>query len=178
MVSSYSFGQEDSIILEIRKNFNTWQPIINEELKVCDRLFNYRWGENYQFNEWFDTQLTNYTLTLSDMALIIEKEDLGTFLYMEKFSLAGDWFIAIDYCFDTNGKLYFIFWRMNTFQADEPVTVEKRLYFDQHGEKIRSLVSVFKMNTNEEENISFSDREVEYKIDIREFEIFDNLKSK
>jgi hypothetical protein len=118
------------------------------------------------------------TLTLSEMSLILDKENLGSFLYTEKFSLAGDWFVAIDYYFDNKGKLYFIFWRMNSFHAEEPVTVEKRLYFDQHGEKIRDLISVFKMNTNEKKDISYLDMEVEYKMDIKEFEVYDRLKSK
>ena len=112
------------------------------------------------------------------MSLIIEKENLGYFLYTDNYSFSGDWYVAVDYYFDTKGKLYFIFWRMNSFYAEKPVTVEKRLYFDQEGEKIRDLVAVYKMNTKEKTDVSFMDKDVDYKMDISEYEVFDKWKSK
>ena len=51
---------------------------------------------------------------------------------------------------------------MNTFYADEPLTVEKRLYFDSNGSIIRELKSVYKMNTKEKIDVSFMDQEVLY----------------
>jgi hypothetical protein len=36
---------------------------------------------------------------------------------------------------------------MNTFQADIPVTVEKRLYFDGRNGLIKELQTVYEMNT-------------------------------
>lgn len=171
-IFSSSFAQEDSTIVEIRKNFKSWQPLIDSEIENCQRFYKYCWGQNYQFIEWYDSQNQPDSLTLHTMSLILEKENLGYFLYTDKFSLSGDWSIAVDYYFDIKGKLYFIFWRMNSFYAEIPVTVEKRLYFDNKGEKIRDLVSVYKMNTKEKTEVSYMDKDVEYKMDIKEFEVY------
>ncbi|TMU50684.1 hypothetical protein [Flagellimonas algicola] len=178
IVFSSSFAQEPPSILLIRENFKTWQPLIDNEIKVCKRFYNYSWGENYQFSQWFDNQRQADTLVLSKMSLIIEEEDLGYFLRTDSYSFSGDWNVTVDAYFDTKGRLYFIFWRMNSFQAEEPVTVEKRLYFDKGGEKIRHLVSVYKMNTKEETDVSYMDIDIDYKLELEKYEVYGKWNSK
>ncbi|NOZ47318.1 MAG: hypothetical protein GXO79_11140 [Chlorobi bacterium] len=166
------FSQEDSIITEIRSDFQKWQSIIDKEFDNSDKFYNYVWGENYQFDNWFDIKIDNDSLTLSEAVSIIDKKDLGYFVYVDYYSFSGDWYIAVDYYYNKEGQLYFIFWRMNTFYAEEPLTVEKRLYFDNTGQLIRDLKFVYKMNTKEKIDISFMDREVDYKLSLTDMDFY------
>ena len=57
---------------------------------------------------------------------------------------------------------------MNTFQSmnidtgeNEPVSVDKRYYFDNDGYSLKEEFKVFKMNTENPSNASFYDRDVE-----------------
>ena len=166
------FSQEDSIITEIRSEFQKWQSIIDKEFDDCDKFYNYAWGENYQFDKWFDIKIDNDSLTLSEAVSIIDEKDLGYFVYVDYYSFSGDWYIAVDFFYNKEGQLYFIFWRMNTFYAEEPLTVEKRLYFDNTGQLIRDLKFVYKMNTKEKIDISFMDREVDYKLSLTDMDFY------
>lgn len=161
--SNVGFSQDNPRILEIRKDFQKWQPIIENELNSCSKFFNYAWGENYQFDKWFENQQNNDSITLVSKVSIIEKKTLGYFVNVDQHSISGDWYIAVDYYYNKKEQLYFVFWRMNTFYAEEPLTVEKRLYFDTNGEVVQELKSIYKMNTKEKIDIGFMDREVDYK---------------
>ncbi|MDD4575723.1 MAG: hypothetical protein PHI36_04780 [Bacteroidales bacterium] len=172
IIFATGFAQKDSIITKIRDDFQKWQPIINNGIDNCDKLYNYARGENYQFYTWTDKKLSVDTLTLSEAVSIIEQKDLGFFVYVEAYSFSGDWYVATDYYYDKDRQLYFVFWRMNTFYAEEPLTVEKRLYFDKNGDKIRELQSVYKMNTMEKTDINFMDRDVDYKLDLKEMDFY------
>jgi len=158
------FSQEDSTILVIKTNFQKWQPIIDNEFENYPKFFNYAWGENYQFDKWFNKKQDNDSLTLSEAVSVIEKKDLGYFVNVDYYSFSGDWYIVIEYYYNQEEQLYFIFWRMNTFYAKEPLTVEKRLYFDTNSRIIRELKSVYKMNTKEKIDISFMDKEIDYEL--------------
>ena len=170
MSPANSQGKGD--ILEIGERLNEWQPIIDKELKDNKKLFKYSWGAYYQYDKWFNEQLDHDTLTLSKVVSVIKKEKLGTFLYRQNHSFAGDWVMVIYYYYDLNDKLYYIWWRMSTFQAEEPATVEKRLYFDENGNLIQKLQSVYKMNTEEKIDTRFEDRDVDYKLDWKEMDFF------
>lgn len=61
---------------------------------------------------------------------------------------------------------------MNTFQADEPLTIEKRLYFNSEGELIRNLKSTFKMNTKDESTAGYADRDVEYELQLNKMDFY------
>lgn len=172
IIFANGFAQADSIIAKIKDDFQKWQPIIDNGFENCDKLHNYAWGENYQYDKWTDKKLDDDTLTLSKAVSIIEQKDLGFFVYVDTYSFSGDWYVATDYYYDKAGQLYFVFWRMNTFYAEEPLTVEKRLYFDSQGQLIRDLKSVFKMNTKEKIDISFMDRDVDYKMDLKEMDFY------
>ncbi len=159
-------------MLEIKRDFKKWQPIIDNEFETCPKFFNYAWGKYYQFNEWFHNTQDNDSLTIAQAASIIEKENLGYFVRVENCSFSGDWHMKIDYYFNKEEQLYFIFWRMNTFQAEEPLTVEKRLYFDSFGKIIRDLENVYKMNTKELIEMNFMDREVDYILTLSEINFY------
>ncbi len=165
------FSQGDSIITKIKADYQKWQPIIKNEFDSCDKIYNYAWGENYQFDKWTHKK-SDDSLTLSEAVSIIGKKDLGFFVYVETFSFSGDWHLITENYYDKDGQLYFVLWRMNTFNAEEPLTVEKRLYFDKNGNKIRNLQSVYKMNTKRKADISFMDREVNYKLNLKEMDFY------
>lgn len=176
LINLVAFGQEDKVIGEIRENFQKWQPIIEDELKGSTQLFHYVWGENYQEGEWYTKEQTDEDKFLFQKATLIEKPNLGTFVYYDNYAMSGDWYIAVEYYFDTKDKLYFVFWRMNTYQADEPLTAEKRLYFNSEGELIRDLQSTFKMNTKDETTAGFADRDVEYKLQLQKMGFYGKWK--
>ncbi|MDW3209748.1 MAG: hypothetical protein R8N23_07770 [Reichenbachiella sp.] len=169
-------AQENSDIVQIRENFQAWQPIIESKLKTSTQFFHYAWGENYQEDEWYTSEQASEDKFLFQKTYIIEKANLGTFVYYDNFAMSGDWKISVDYYFDTNDRLYFIFWRMNTFQANEPLTIEKRLYFNSEGELIRNLKSTFKMNTKDESTAGFADRDVEYELHLNKMDFYSKWK--
>ena len=172
LIGTPAFSQHDEDIFEIRDKYNKWQPIIDKKLKDCEKFYNYAWGECYQYNKWFNENVDDDSLELSKIISIIKENYLGTYIHNDVYSLSGDWYITIDYYYDLNDKLYFVFWIMNTFHAEEPVTIEKRIYFDKTGNKIQELQSVFKMNTNEKSAAGFMDRDVDYKLDLKEMEFY------
>lgn len=172
IIFSTGFSQTDSIITKIKDDFQKWQPIIDKDFDSCDKLYNYAWGVNYQFDKWIDKKLNDDTLTLSKSVSIIEQKDLGFYVNVDTHSFSGDWHVATDYYYNKKEQLYFVFWRMNTFYAEEPLTVEKRLYFDSQGQLIRDLKSVFKMNTEEEIDMDFMDKEVYYQLTLSDMDFY------
>ncbi len=177
IISLISYGQDETI-LEIRENFKNWQPIIKHELENSKKLYHYAWGENYGEESWYSNEINTEEKFLYEMVSVIEDDELGTFVNYDNYAFSGDWYISVDYYFGTTNKLYFIFWKMNTFQAEEPVTVEKRLYFDSNDVLVRSLESVYKMNTHEESKSSFADRDVEFESRIEGMPFYNFWKSK
>ena len=171
-------AQENGVIIQIRKNFQTWQPIIKSKLNSSTQFFHYAWGKNYQEDAWYTNEQASEDKFLFQKTYIIENPNLGTFVYYDNYSISGDWYTSIDYYFDANNKLYFVFWRMNTFQADEPLTVEKRLYFNTEGKLIRNLKSIYKMNTKEKSTAGFADREVEYELQLKKMGFYNKWKQK
>ena len=163
-------SQDENRILEIRDSYNRWQPIINKKFTDCERYFSYAWGDNYQYEDWFNQTIDNDSMTLHEIISVLKEDDLGTYINNDIYSFSGDWYVAVEYYYDIKDKLYFIFWKMNTFYAEEPVTVEKRLYFSNSGIKIQELQSVYKMNTKEKYEGSFMDRDVDYKLNLKEID--------
>lgn len=166
-------AQTDSCILRIRTDFTNWQPVIKEQIDSSNKFFNYAWGENYKFDRWSNKELGADSLTLSYKVSIIENNKFGYYVNIESYSFSGDWFVVSDYYYDINQKLYFVFWRLSTYFADEPVRVEKRLYFAANGEKIRELQKVYKMNTNEKSESNFMDQSVDYMLDFSDWSFYE-----
>ncbi len=165
-------SQTKTEIKIIKHNFKAWQPIIKTKIDSCDKLYNYSWGNNYQFSKWTYENSTDESFILTEAISIIKNNKLGFYVKNEIYSLSGDWFISADFYFDKNQKLYFIFWKMNSFQAEQPVTIEKRLYFNKNGELIKNLKSVYKINTKKEINVSYRDIEVDYHINLKDMDFY------
>lgn len=178
LIALVSFGQGDQTIDEIKENIQKWQTIIEAGLKGSTQLFHYAWGDNYQEDEWYTNELTSEDKFLFQKATIIEKPNLGTFIYYDNYAMSGDWKISVDHYFDTNHRLYFVFWRMNTFQTDEPLTIEKRLYFNSTSELIQNLKSTYKMNTKNESTAGFADQDVEYELQLNKMDFYGKWKTK
>lgn len=167
-------SNEPEEILEIRKNFKTWQPIIDKKVNTDTKyLYEYFWGDQYQHSKWYNQKFDTDTMFIFNAGTIIENNELGYYVTGSSSSPSGDWVIKWDYYYNLNKKLYFIFWTMNTFQSEtEAVTVEKRLYFDRSSNEIRNLSSVYKMNTKEKSNSSFYDRDVVIKKNLEDLDIY------
>ena len=160
------------MISQIQEQYKIWQPIIKKELGESAKLYHYVWGEHFQEDGWYNEELKSSDKFLFQKASIIQKQHIGSFVFYNDYSLSGDWSIATEYYFDTSHKLYFVYWRMNTFQATEPLTVEKRLYFDASGTLIQSQKSKYKINTIEESTAEFTDREVEYNLQLEKMRFY------
>ncbi len=160
------YAKEDPEILKIRNLYQKWQPYINSNLNNGIKFYLYLSGERFEIETWSDKKLNNEDLFLHCMVTCLENKDLGYFIYREYFTPSGDWFITQENYYSPDGFLYFIFWKMNSYQANPPVTVEKRLYFNNSQKLIRELKNVYKMNTKEKVEATYNDREVEYEIKI------------
>ncbi|WP_297097626.1 hypothetical protein [uncultured Draconibacterium sp.] len=172
LIFALGFAQPDSALVKIEAELDKWQSIIDTQFDSCDKLYKYSWGSVYQFSEWTNKSSDVDSLALTKVVSVIEQSNLGYFVNVESHSFSGDWFINTEYYFDKSGQLYFVNWKMNSFHAEEPVTVEKSLYFGSQGEFIRKSESVYKMNTKEETEIAFMDREVDYKLSISDMEFY------
>ena len=177
LMSFFSFSQEDTTIEKIKKDFQNWDTFFNksEELDYTI-LHNYSWGKNYAHNAWYSEEREVDSLTRSKVVSIYENKELGYYIQLEKFSFSGDWFVISDHYFNPNGQLYFIYWRLSTFYAEVPATIERRLYFNEEGELIKNLESMYKMQTDEEINVSYMERKVEYKTNLKELDFYNYWK--
>ncbi len=168
------YSDDAQRIAEIKTIFSEWQPFIKSEAKSRFVLFRYASGANYEKREWSRRELKTGDKALSDKFTILQR-DKGSYVNHEQYSFSGDWFVVSEHLYDKNGKLLFVFWKMNTFQAEEPATIEKRLYFAQNGNVIRSLKEVYKLNTKQKRNVSFMDHEVEYSTDFKLLPFYEQL---
>ncbi|NJO15545.1 MAG: hypothetical protein HC877_07310 [Thioploca sp.] len=162
----FAYSNEVKRIKEIRTLFSEWQPIVKSEIKNAPSVYRYVWGDRYENEEWTTQEVKSNLKLLAEKNSVIRNE-LGSFVLREIYSFSGDWSVVSENYYDKNGKLFFVFWTMNTFQAEEPVTVEKRLYFDKKGEMVRSVQDVYKLNTKQQLKVSFIDHEVLYEVDFK-----------
>ncbi|MFL1895948.1 hypothetical protein ACJRPK_09615 [Aquimarina sp. 2-A2] len=135
-------------------------------------------GEHYRNDEWCSSETYDEDKLLCQIASVIEDINLGTYVHYDNYSISGDWLISSDYYFNKDNKLYFVFWRMNTYQAEETLTVEKRLYFNFDGEPIRTFQTKYKMNTISKSNASFADQNVEYESRLNRMGFYNTWKNK
>ncbi len=155
-------GDSDTI-KRIKEQFGKWQPVVhdtNVERKMFYHVFS---GENFSEDKWTNSYTPSDDNFVGDELQVIDIDTLGTFVLLISSSPSGDWLIRSENYYRQNGNLFFVFWKMNTFRASEPATVERRIYFDEDGGVIRKLESVYKLNTKEEiKNPDFMDMEVKY----------------
>lgn len=167
-----AMAQQDSVIAEIKENFKTWQPIIAMDSTEVTTFYLYSWGDRYENQQWQKTMERNDTLFLTQTSTIMQKDSLGYFMQEYSTSPSGDWLLIVDYYYDVDGDLYFAFWRLNTFLAEEPVTVQRRFYYNKDGEPARLLKSVYKLGTKEEVDVSYSEPPIRFEIDFSETEVY------
>jgi len=174
LLSMTSYAGDSKRIEEIQARFSTWQPVIKNEQKNAAVIYHYAWGNNFENEEWSTKQIKSAEKRLAEKVTLI-KDRIGSWVYKEDFSFSGDWVITSEHYYDEEGKLFFVFWRMNTFQAEEPATVEKRLYFDKQGNIVRNREAVYRINTKQEIKASFMDRPVSYEVSFSKQEFLKHL---
>lgn len=151
-------GQDDQRIFEIRDQYNAWQTFLESDEIQPKFYYHSTWGDNFEKEAWTKLEPGD-TVTLIEVARVFSSPKLGYLVKVNTNSISGDWIINSENYYDKTGDLIFIFWSMNTFQSEVPVTVEKRLYFDSKG-LIKELNTIYKMNTREIIDIGFADRQV------------------
>lgn len=156
--SHFVFGQDDEKILKIRKQFNEWQILLENENIEPEFYYHSVWGNNFENDAWTTFKPAD-SVAVIQIASVFSQPTLGGLITVDENSISGDWSIRTENYYDKNGNLFFIFWSMNTFQADQPVTVEKRLYFD-NKRLLKKRKTVLRMNAREVVDAGFADREV------------------
>ena len=164
-------AQEETAISRIKEDFSQWQSLLTSRSVEPQLFYHYAWGNNYANERWTKQTLTD-TVTLVEEAKVFTKDGLGHLVTISISSFSGDWVITTENYYDVNGNLYFIFWTMNTFQAEVPLTVEKRLYFGGNGRPIKTIQSVYKMNSKAKVDIKFADHDVAVVRRYGDFEFF------
>jgi hypothetical protein len=163
----YLYSQESPEILQIRKDFKTWQPILKDSTNITSVKYLVFSGKNYENQIWIDN-LKDSSDFVASQAYLYENDRLGKVVVLYKTSPSGDWFIYSENYYNNKDSLYFVFWTMNTFTADIPLTIERRLYFDANWDIMRKLESKYKMNTKEEaKEVSYYDMEEKYWLDYK-----------
>ena len=177
----FADASHDAVIKEIRFLFSKWQPIL----------------KNLQNGGVKKSK----TLNLGEEGILFIESHFGYFINWEVDYQSGDHFLSGDHYYNKKGELYFVFFRFQSFhglnpkywaldgtiipsaEADPtislqiPVTVERRLYFDQTGKIIRELESVYHMNTKEKTHRGyiFSDehkKNMSYSYHLNELEFY------
>ncbi|MGK7394434.1 MAG: hypothetical protein ACNS62_07665 [Candidatus Cyclobacteriaceae bacterium M3_2C_046] len=162
LIGFETYGQTKDVMLnQIEQEVQYWKSVIDQKLPQCTKFYNYAWGANYEHQQLVTYPVNEDTVMLSEMISIIPSEERGFFVQKENYSFSGDWFILADYYYDQDKLLYYIFWRMNTFYAEKPITVEKKMYFSPKGEPLDSSCQVYRMNTRDTINVNFMDQEVQ-----------------
>lgn len=156
-----AYANESKRFEDIQNQLSKWQSILNAEKKYAAVIYRYAWGANFESEEWLIKPIESDSKRLAEKISFL-KSKAGAWVLKEDFSFSGDWVIKSEHYYDERGRLFFILWKMNTFQAEEPVTVGKKLYFDQYGNVILNLVEVYKLNTHQVSNAKYIDREVVY----------------
>ncbi len=170
-----SFKPDDSKIVEqIRDIFTEWQAILKNDFDNADIIF-YCTDDPFEEGKYYhnlNSDEQNSMMCISTYYLLRE-ENLGTYLKIESSSPSSDYSIISDHYFNKEGKLYFIYWKMNTFHGmDCAVTVIRRVYFDSEGNQIKQSEKVYKMNTEIEIETSFYDPGVKYKTSLYEMDFY------
>ncbi len=156
------YCQNNNDINNIKNQFKLWQPILNDTSIISEVKYNIVFGKNYEYEKWVE-KVEDSSIFIASEVRIYTDNKLGNVLKIFETSPSGDWFISSEHYYRPGGKLYFIFWSMNTFYAEDALTVERRVYFNPKGEKIRALESVYKMNTKDiVENANYFDKEINH----------------
>jgi hypothetical protein len=159
-------NNNDTEITQIKNQFSLWQKHKAENSIILKNVYHIYSGYNYE-NEYWTTLKDTIAGKIFEQIALFQSNKLGIMFEYTQWSPSGDWLIKSEHYFWPSGELFFIFWSLNTSQADEPLTVEKRLYFDKLGNKIKYIKNIYKLNTKASiKNIGFMDPNVDYWINI------------
>ena len=162
LLSLVLFTAQIDNINYIKEQFKQWQPILHDSTSKSLTYYHVIWGKNYENEKWIEN-IEDSSVFVDQGLDFFKNTKLGYVIKRQETSPSGDWFINSEHYFYPNGNLYFIFWSMNTFYSEFPLTVERRLYFDREVTLIKKLESVYEMNTkNNVENINYYDKDVNY----------------
>ena len=164
------FSQEKLNEETISAKYKAWQSIIPTVFKSSEHYYLYLTGKNNSIEKWSDTKLDSSKYFLSHKIVYIKNAKLGFVIYNEYYTQTGDWFIVQEDYYLVNGKLIFTDWVMNTVYAEYPITVEKKMYFNENGNIQKKYTNTFRLNTKEIVQVDFLDHEVNYKTDISDLE--------
>jgi hypothetical protein len=183
-------AQDPQNILEIRKQYDRWQNFLKNEKYDTKKYFEIYSGEEYQEHEWVDNfkkyqdkyEGIDYFIT-TELTLINDKK-IGVMFSTYETSPSGDWHVYSEHYYWPSGELFFTLWRMVTSSSihytdtGEPLTIERRLYFNKKGEIIRKLESTYGSQSKKElKNQQYLDREIKHWLTTKDFP-FCNLNEK
>lgn len=167
------FSQDNQIIKDIRTQFKQWQPLLKEN-KIIPNIFYHQFtGDDYSDDQWLQAIQDSANSFIGEELSLYSVDSLGTVIKFSETSPSGDWFATSEHYYSKTGKLYFIFWTLNTFNAEYPCSIERRLYFNDEFEIIKKLESVYKMNTKEKiKNPNFMDIDIQIWNKIKDLPIY------
>lgn len=169
---------EDEDILKIKIQFKVWQQILNKEQLKTKNIFHIYYGENYKNEKWVTELNKDDETFVGEEVTFIDHKTMGVKFNMTETSPSGDWYIYSEHYYWPSGNIFFVFWSMKTTYADEPLTVERRLYFNEKGDVLRSLEDVYKTGTKTKIATSnYLDKKIQYWLKINELP-FKNLVKK
>ncbi len=162
---------------------NAMQVDIKNEYKKSPKVYHYIFGKNYSESEYSIIENKSDSVFLFELIVAVKRGD-GYLIYVEMNTPSGDWFIVQENYYTKDGRLAYVHWDMNTFQASiglelQAATINKRIFYDKSGKKILERVKAYKMNSDAEivsDKFSFADREVRIQSRIEELEYYKLLK--
>ena len=176
---SSTFAQDSQDILRIRQQFDSWQEVLNKEaLAKGEHFFHIYSGETIQNEKWvIKINKQDSGAFIGEEVTLVKNDKLGMMFYILETSPSGDWVIAAEHYYWPSGELFFVYWKLNTYQAIEPMTIERRLYFSKGGNLVESLKSVYKLGTKEKvDNPDYMPHDVNSWKNIRELPFYSLLK--
>lgn len=165
-------------ILKIREQFKSWQEVLNKEtLAKGKHFFHIYSGENYQNEKWvIKINKQDSGAFIGEEVTLVKNDKLGIMFFISETSPSGDWYIAAEHYYWPSGELFFVYWKLNTFQALEPMTIERRIYLNKGGNLVESLESVHKLGTKEKaESPNYMPHDVTYWKNVRELPFYNLL---
>lgn len=143
-------GQDPPEILKIREQYKLWQKVLNKEaISKGEKFYLTSFGRNYREANWFTVLDESGDYFVWQEITLIKDDKLGLMFYSHESSPSHDWNCFSEHYYFPSGELFFVFLRLNTLHADEPLTIERRLYLNKEGKRIRFLESVYKLGTQE-----------------------------
>ncbi len=191
LIESSLASQDNQEILKIREQYKSWQKVLNKEtISRGKHFFEIFLGGYSRQTKWVtkidENDKKNDNFFLCSQVTLIKDDKLGTMFYISETSPSGDWEDVAEHYYWPSGELFFVYWKLNTFVSldsqkceEQPLTIERRLYFNKAGEIIKSSESIYEMNTKKKiVNPNYMPHAVNYWSVIRALPFYNLLKGK